>query len=79
MPRLIYSYLSAILASVFLKERLGPIGIIGCALSLIGAVIIVLHAPEDPEVQSVEELVQYMLQPGEMIDIDASTCMKCSS
>ena len=55
---------SAILATLFLKEKLGPIGIIGCLLSLLGAVIIVLHAPEDPEVASVEELVNYMLQPG---------------
>ncbi|KAI8368264.1 magnesium transporter [Radiomyces spectabilis] len=57
----------AILASIFLKERMGPTGIIGCVLSLIGAVIIVLHAPEDPDVQSVQELVQYMTQPGFMI------------
>lgn len=57
-------YYSAILASIVLKERLGSIGIIGCLLSLIGAVIIVLHAPEDPQVQSVEELTSYMLQPG---------------
>ena len=57
---------SAVLATIFLKERLGTIGIIGCLLSLIGAVIIVLHAPEDPEVESVEELVSYMVQPGKM-------------
>ncbi|ORZ04377.1 magnesium transporter NIPA-domain-containing protein [Absidia repens] len=52
------------LASIFLKERLGPTGIVGCLLSLIGAVIIVLHSPEDPVVESVDELVSYMLQPG---------------
>ncbi|KAG2185391.1 hypothetical protein INT44_002182 [Umbelopsis vinacea] len=52
------------MAAIFLKEKLGPIGIIGCVLSLIGAVIIVLHAPEDPDVQSVQELLSYMLQPG---------------
>ncbi|KAI8078637.1 magnesium transporter [Halteromyces radiatus] len=56
--------IGALLASIFLKERLGSTGIIGCLLSLIGAVIIVLHSPEDPSVQSVEELVSYMLQPG---------------
>ncbi|KAI9276664.1 magnesium transporter NIPA-domain-containing protein [Phascolomyces articulosus] len=56
--------IGAILATLFLKEKLGAIGIIGCLLSLIGAVIIVLHAPEDPQVASVEELVNYMLQPG---------------
>ncbi|KAI8332237.1 magnesium transporter [Chlamydoabsidia padenii] len=54
----------AILASIFLKEKLGPTGMVGCLLSLIGAVIIVLHSPEDPAVQSVDELVSYMLQPG---------------
>jgi hypothetical protein len=43
---------------------LGPIGIIGCLLSVIGAVVIIFHAPEDPEVQSVQELVTYMLKPG---------------
>jgi len=52
------------LAAIVLKEKLGPIGIIGCILSLIGAVIIVLHAPSDPDVQSVQELLSYILQPG---------------
>jgi EamA domain-containing membrane protein RarD len=54
----------AILGSIFLNEKMGPIGIIGCLLSVIGAVIIIFHAPEDPEVQSVQELVTYMLKPG---------------
>ncbi|KAK4519123.1 uncharacterized protein ATC70_009354 [Mucor velutinosus] len=54
----------AILGSIFLKEKMGPIGIIGCLLSVIGAVIIIFHAPEDPDVQSVQELVAYMLKPG---------------
>lgn len=49
---------------MFLKEKMGPIGIIGCSLSVIGAVIIIFHAPEDPDVQSVQELVTYMLKPG---------------
>ncbi|KAL0074017.1 magnesium transporter [Phycomyces blakesleeanus] len=56
--------IGAILASIFLKERLGPTGVIGCLLSVIGAVIIVLHAPEDPDVQSVHELLTFMLRPG---------------
>lgn len=52
------------MGSILLKEKMGPIGIIGCLLSVIGAVIIIFHAPEDPEVQSVQELVAYMLEPG---------------
>ncbi|KAI8062591.1 Non-imprinted in Prader-Willi/Angelman syndrome region protein 2 [Gongronella butleri] len=54
----------AVLASPLLKEKITRVGLIGCLLSLLGAVIIVLHSPEDPPVQSVEELVAYMLQPG---------------
>lgn len=56
--------IGAILASVFLKEDLGRIGKIGCALCLIGSVVIVLHAPEDHDVQTVDEILHYALQPG---------------
>jgi hypothetical protein len=43
---------------------LGPIGKIGCLLSVVGALIIVLHAPEDKEVTSIDELLVYALRPG---------------
>lgn len=46
---------------------MGAIGIIGCLLSVIGAVIIIFHAPEDPQVTSVQELVAYMLKPGFLV------------
>jgi drug/metabolite transporter (DMT)-like permease len=52
-----------------LKERLGAIGKIGCLLSVVGAVIIVLHAPEDKEVTSIDELLFYALQSGKNIHI----------
>ncbi|KAL0085256.1 magnesium transporter [Phycomyces blakesleeanus] len=58
--------LGAIFASLFLREKLGAIGKIGCLLSVIGAVIIVLHAPEDKEVTSIDELLFYALQPAFM-------------
>ncbi|KAF8605574.1 DUF803-domain-containing protein [Ceratobasidium sp. AG-I] len=56
--------IGAILASLLLNEELGHIGRVGCALCLLGSVIIVLHAPEDKEVQTVDEILQYALQPG---------------
>lgn len=56
---------SAVLASFFLKEELGRVGRIGCTLCLIGSVIIVLHAPEDKEVQTVDEILEYAVQPGQ--------------
>lgn len=43
---------------------MGPIGKIGCLLSVVGALIIVLHAPEDKEVTSIDELLLYALRPG---------------
>lgn len=64
MQSLIYSIYRAIFASIFLKEKLGPIGKIGCLLSVVGALIIVLHAPEDKEVTSIDELLFYALRPG---------------
>ncbi|KAI9735325.1 MAG: hypothetical protein M1818_006520 [Claussenomyces sp. TS43310] len=56
--------IGAVLGSYFLKEKLGVLGKLGCAICLIGSVIIVLHAPPDKEVESIEEILSYALQPG---------------
>lgn len=57
-------FISAILASYLLKEELGHLGRVGCALCLIGSLIIILHAPEDKEINTVDEILQYAVQPG---------------
>lgn len=54
----------AVLGSYILNERLGPLGKIGCAISLIGSIVIVLHAPPDKDVQTVDEILEYALKPG---------------
>lgn len=51
--------IGAVLASVFLKEELGLLGKLGCALCLIGSLIIILHAPPDKDVQTVDEILGY--------------------
>jgi hypothetical protein len=56
--------IGAVLGSYFLNEQLGLLGKIGCAICLIGSVIIVLHAPPDKEVSSVDEILNLALQPG---------------
>ncbi|KAF2026228.1 DUF803-domain-containing protein [Setomelanomma holmii] len=56
--------IGAVLGSYFLDEQLGLLGKIGCAICLIGSVIIVLHAPPDKEVSSVDEILQLAIQPG---------------
>lgn len=58
--------IGAMLASVFLKEELGVFGKIGCAICLIGSLVIVLHAPPDKDIQTVDEILHYALQPGFM-------------
>ncbi|WFD20277.1 hypothetical protein MCAP1_002521 [Malassezia caprae] len=52
----------AVLASFFLHERLGKLGMIGCALCLVGTVVIVVNAPEDREIQTVDEILTYALR-----------------
>lgn len=66
-------YYSAIFASIFLKETLGAIGKIGCLLALVGAFIVVLHAPEDKDVTSIDELLFYALQPGKLRLVDLNS------
>jgi hypothetical protein len=55
---------SAVLASFLLNEELGHLGRIGCALCLIGSLIIVLHAPEDKVTETVDEILLLAVQPG---------------
>ena len=56
--------LRAVLGAYFLGERLGLLGKIGCAICLLGAIIIVLHAPPDQPVETIDLLLSYALQPG---------------
>lgn len=55
---------SAVLGTHFLKEELGVLGKLGCAICLIGSVIIVLHAPPDEDIQTIDEILNYAIQPG---------------
>jgi hypothetical protein len=49
---------------VVLKERLDFSAKIGCAQCLLGALIIVLNAPEGNSTETVEEFFSYFLSPG---------------
>lgn len=56
--------IGAVLGSYFLKEELGTLGKLGCAICLIGSVIIVLHAPPDQDIETIDEILHYAIQPG---------------
>ena len=56
--------IGAVLGSYFLDEKLGVLGKLGCAICLLGSVIIVLHAPPDKEISTVDEILHLALYPG---------------
>ncbi|KAJ2386820.1 hypothetical protein H4S02_003665 [Coemansia sp. RSA 2611] len=53
----------AILASIFLGERINTVGKAGCALCLMGSVVVVLNAPRDGDIESVEQIMHMVVQP----------------
>ncbi|KAG0089862.1 hypothetical protein BGZ93_005953 [Podila epicladia] len=57
----------AVLSSLILKEKLNMNGKIGCALCIVGAVIIVLHAPAQDAVTDIDEFKHFVLQPGFLV------------
>jgi len=71
--------IGAVLGSYFLKETLGLLGKIGCAICLIGSVIIVLHAPPDEEVESVDKILDLAIKPGMSSSALPKQPLTCSS
>lgn len=56
--------IGAILASYLLDEELGHLGRLGCTICILGSLIIVIHAPADKDIQTVDEILRYAVQPG---------------
>lgn len=59
--------IGAVLGAYFLKEELGILGKLGCAICLIGAVVIVLHAPPDEDIKTIDQILHYAIQPGYLL------------
>ncbi|POO00257.1 Magnesium transporter NIPA [Trema orientale] len=55
---------SAVLAHFFLREKLQKMGILGCVLCVVGSTVIVLHAPSEHSLSSVEEIWVLATQPA---------------
>ncbi|KAJ1549611.1 hypothetical protein HK405_004256, partial [Cladochytrium tenue] len=55
---------SAVLSAILLQEHLSFSGKVGCAQCIIGAVIIVLHAPASNATHTIPEFFSYVLYPG---------------
>ncbi|KAJ1199230.1 hypothetical protein NDU88_003068 [Pleurodeles waltl] len=55
---------SAVLSSYFLNERLNIHGKIGCVLSVLGSTVMVIHAPQEEEVSTLQEMAEKLKDPG---------------
>lgn len=58
---------SAVLAHFILKERLHKLGILGCVMCISGSVIIVIHAPHERSITSVQEIWSMATQPAFLV------------
>jgi hypothetical protein len=58
--------ISAVLAHIILREKLHIFGILGCALCVVGSTTIVLHAPQEREIDSVIEVWNLATEPAFM-------------
>lgn len=56
--------IGTLLSAKFLKERLNLIGKVGCVLCLIGSTSIVMHAPGEGNVESLDNFFGLVKQPG---------------
>ncbi|KAE8150224.1 magnesium transporter [Aspergillus avenaceus] len=55
--------IGALLGTYFLKENMQVLGRLGCATCLLGSVLLVLHAPGDRDIQTIEEILHLAIQP----------------
>ncbi|XP_057872981.2 probable magnesium transporter NIPA4 isoform X2 [Cryptomeria japonica] len=55
---------SAVLAHIILREKLHVFGILGCVLCVVGSTTIVLHAPQERDIESVKEVWNLATEPA---------------
>ncbi|XP_022924676.1 probable magnesium transporter NIPA2 [Cucurbita moschata] len=58
---------SAILAHFILEERLHIFGMLGCVLCVVGSTTIVLHAPQERNIDSVKDVWMLATEPGFLV------------
>ncbi|KAK2968897.1 hypothetical protein RJ640_013240 [Escallonia rubra] len=68
---------SAVLAHFLLKEKLRKMGILGCILCIVGSTVIVLHAPGEHSISSVEEIWELATQPASALAVVLVLVLYC--
>lgn len=55
---------TTILSTIFLKERLSFVGKVGCFNCIVGSVVIVMNAPQQSSVATIQDMKHFVLAPG---------------
>ncbi|KAL8459584.1 hypothetical protein ACS0TY_036909 [Phlomoides rotata] len=66
---------SAVLAHLLLKEKLKKLGMLGCVLCVVGSTVIVLHAPGEHSISSVEEIWELAIQPAFLLYVTSAVAV----
>lgn len=66
-------YCSAVLAHIILREKLHIFGVLGCVLCVVGSTTIVLHAPQERQIESVTEVWDLATEPGNKSSCNTSS------
>ncbi|XP_010784802.1 magnesium transporter NIPA2-like, partial [Notothenia coriiceps] len=63
--------ISAVLAPYLLGEQLNVVGKLGCLLCVLGSILLVIHAPQEQEVTSLQDMTYKLLDPGFLVYLSA--------
>ncbi|CAK6978481.1 magnesium transporter NIPA4 [Scomber scombrus] len=63
--------ISAVLSSYLLGEVLNVVGKLGCLLCVLGSILLVIHAPQEQEVTSLQDMTNKLLEPGFLVYMSA--------
>ncbi|XP_053703221.1 magnesium transporter NIPA4 [Synchiropus splendidus] len=63
--------ISAVLSSYLLGEVLNVVGKLGCVLCVVGSILLVIHAPQEQEVTSLQHMTSMLLKPGFLVYMSA--------
>lgn len=56
--------IATILSAIFLKERLSFVGKVGCFMCILGSIVIVMNAPHQSSVKTIQEMRDLFKAPG---------------
>jgi Magnesium transporter NIPA len=62
---------------MMLGEKLNIFGILGCILCIVGSLTIVLHAPEERPIASVQQVWTLAMKPGRLSSLPDMTMCFC--